>query len=85
MGVTPDPFLLWLDRLHPVALHRQVHQRLVTPARPATDCPVVISGGPGMAKPEVLGAGKVIAIVFGCFAGCMAISYAFFMPYFYRR
>lgn len=34
---------------------------------------------------EAMGPGKVVGIILGCFAGCMLISYVFFMPYFFRR
>lgn len=34
---------------------------------------------------EEFGAGKVVAIVLGTFAGVLIISYTFFMPYFHRR
>ncbi|KAH8434381.1 inorganic phosphate transporter [Aspergillus melleus] len=34
---------------------------------------------------EAFGAGKAVGIILGVLAGCLVISYAFFMPYFHRR
>ncbi|PLB48643.1 phosphate transporter [Aspergillus steynii IBT 23096] len=34
---------------------------------------------------EEFGAGKAVGIILGVLAGCLVVSYAFFMPYFHRR
>ncbi|KAJ5264248.1 hypothetical protein N7505_008169 [Penicillium chrysogenum] len=45
---------------------------------------IVVSGGHGIPKLEVLGAGKACGIVIGVFAGVWVISAVFFVPYYWR-
>ena len=46
---------------------------------------VVISGGHGIPTLEEMGTGKAVGIILGVFFGVLAISFIFFLPYFYRR
>jgi hypothetical protein len=46
---------------------------------------IVISGGHGIPTLKQMGADEATGIILGVFAGILAISTIFFLPYYYRK
>lgn len=45
----------------------------------------IVIEAPEVDSLEEFGAGRIVGIILGVFAGCLAVAYGFFMPYFHRR